>query len=311
MFGKNKSKRQVDPNSPKSRSSVPVTRYYKSSQQPTNARKTKNDSKNRSISLGNNSKAGSFFKSLPQKILTLAVVLLLLVNLTMSSSKVKVIESEQSSSYRSSEKYHEGVESLMNSNVLYKTKLTFSSSRFEAELEELYPELDYSTAVVPLAGRKLQVGLKFEKPLVRLQIKKDQQGIVGDNGKLFLITDTNTALSNFSDIPSMTIEPKVDFIEGSQVLTSAESELIELLNNEFDGSEEYRPKLDYVEFNVKNRELKAFFKGQTMYGKLTPERNSQVQVGALVATMSDFALNRGGLPVTYIDVRVDKRVFVK
>ena len=83
-----------------------------------------------------------------------------------------------------------------------------------------------------------------------------------------------------------------------------------LLISEFDGSTTYRHKVKSIEFDVQKREIRVRFEGVGYYAKLTPERESRVQVGALVSALRSTG-EQGSLPTEYIDVRVDDRVFVK
>jgi len=288
--------------------SIPVTRYYKSSVKPSNSVKNNNAHKKSGeiISILN-----EFIRKLPQRIFLLAIVALLIINTTVSSNvSVKIQDISNQNTYRPLSDYNDGINQLMNESVLYKSKFTLSSTTLESKIKELFPEVVDATVVVPLTGRKLQVGLRLGNPLIRLRLKTDKQGIVGENGKLLILTGTNTILESFSTLPSLVVEPNVDFEQGSQVLTSAETSLVSLLLAEFDGSEPYRYAISSITFQVEKREMQVNFEGKSFFAKLTPERGVRGQVGALLATLKNLQ-EQGALPGSYIDVRVEDRVFVK
>jgi len=307
MFKFGKNRRSNRKNKLSSRS-LPVTRYYK----PSNVSKKK-PARKTGADLGAGSmlnKAKATLSNLLQKILIITIIALILINTTMSSVVVKIQESEDSHSYRSLSEYNDVVTSVFSESLFNRSKLTLDSSKFESSIKDVLPEVIEVTAVIPLAGRKLQVGIKTDDPLIRLRRQTDQQGIVGKSGKLLLLTDTNLVLEGFSALPSLEVMPNVNFDRGSQVLTTSETVLISLLISEFDGSEPYRNKISSIVFDVEKRELQVMFNNVSFFAKLTPERGAREQVGSLLATLKQLA-EQGAMPSKYVDVRVDGRAFVK
>jgi hypothetical protein len=207
------------------------------------------------------------------------------------------------------EYYKEGARAIQNSSVLYRTKLTLRSDRFEEQFKGRFPEVQEVTVTYPIAGRQLIVNVILSEPLLRIVGAGNQQGIVTQDGLVSLLDESQKINESFSYLPSLSV---VDLpIElGQRVLTSEEAELLSLLVSELDGSEAYRPKISSVEFDVKKREIIVKFVDKNYFGKLTPESESRGQVGSLVAVIRDSV--EKGTPVgSYIDVRVEGRVFVK
>ena len=89
-----------------------------------------------------------------------------------------------------------------------------------------------------------------------------------------------------------------------------ETELIQTLRNEFDGSSSIRPQVNSILFDVEKREMQVRFNKASYFARVTPERDSREQVGALVATIAQLDEDND-TPNEYIDVRVEGRVFVK
>lgn len=185
-----------------------------------------------------------------------------------------------------------------------------NSSSFETKIKTMFPEVESAVVVTPLAGRRLQVGLELEKPLARLnQALSNSQAVLSYSGTVVLEDDATLINEKFAQIPSISI-PNITYSVGDQILTSSEAGLIRLLINEFDGSTPYRHKVKSIEFDVQKREIRVRFESVSYFAKLTPERESRVQVGALVSALKSMT-EQSSLPTEYIDVRVDDRVFVK
>jgi hypothetical protein len=236
-------------------------------------------------------------------------VVLIILNTTISSVSLKVQDSSLSS-YRTFEDYNYGLQKILDESIFNKSKLTLRTSKLENSIKEAFPEVSKATVIIPLAGRKLKVGLQMDQPLLRLVYQDNRQGIVGESGRLLVLTDKKVVLSSFSSLVSLIIEPNLEFVQGNQVLTTTEIELISLLLREFDGSTTYKPKTLLINFKVEKREIQVNFEGKAFFAKLTPERDAKLQIGSLVATLKQLN-EQGSEPSEYLDVRVEERVYVK
>ncbi len=242
----------------------------------------------------------------------LGIFLVLLFNLTLNQVGVKAGYTNTSnigSRYRSDQDYIKRVQAAFDDSLLYRSKLTFSAHDYEQKLLVSLPEVDAAVAVVPLVGTKLQVGLSITEPLAHVTMD-NQVAIVGENGKLLDVSDEKILNQLTASTPKLSIEPTAGSQLGSALLTSKEVLLMQLLQNEFDGSSISRPKLDSFQYDIDKRELRVSFAGKSYFAKLTTERDARLQVGALIAALKDLSQGRGADPTSYIDVRVDGRVFV-
>jgi hypothetical protein len=291
------------PNSPH----APVVRYYR----PQGA---DNSTSLRSKGVSQ-SDAGANSESFLKSILhsagrwfgVMLIVGVLIANTGVSSFGLQIIGSEQG--YRPADDYKQELQNILDSSIWYKNKLSLNSASFERQVYDRFPEVSFNSAVIPLAGRKLQVQLQFSKPLLRLIATGNKQAVLSEDGIVVRLGSAEEINASFRELPSISI-PNLNFQEGDQVLTSEEAELLSLIIAEFDGSTTLRPKTDNIEYDVSKREIKVRFKDHKYYIKMSPEREARGQVGSLVATIKNFAEN--GLQVNeYIDVRVDGRVFVR
>jgi hypothetical protein len=307
MFGRKKHQRQRRPFDPgATKRTAPILRYYKASTADKPAKRVERIKKEDGST--KKAKFDRFVKLLPQRLIFVAITGLLIINTTLSSAKVTKID-DKGIAYRTTQEYKDGVNDVFSSSLLHKSKVTVDSDSFEKQVTEKFPEVSRAVAVVPLAGRELQVNLEFSKPLLRLTTVDKQQGIVGAEGNFILLGDTSSSAS-FDRIPVLSLQVQPELQQGSQLLTSVETALLKLLISELDGSEPYRHKVKSVLFDVAKREMQVRFDGVAYYAKITPERESRGQVGALVATLKQLTA-QSIIPAQYIDVRVEDRTFVQ
>lgn len=310
-----KRQRQNEAETMRTRRSLPVDRYYSSSR---TKRKSGRDS--RELLQGRRApridtdrlrrSSGRIFTRILQWGGTLGIAAVLLYNIVLSGVGVKVQSLPSPyGNFRSNEEYVGIVEEVYARSLFNKSKLTLDSTRFEEELLAELPEAENTVAVVPLAGTKLQVGIEFATPVLRVQLGNLKQGVIGENGNLLYQSDTTDILSKFARLPLINPEPDIEVGVGDRMLTSNEVALLRLLMSEFDGSSVHRPSVASIVHSVEKREFRVSFEGVSYFAKLTSEREARPQVGALVATIED--LERRGQPAgQYIDVRVEGRVFI-
>ncbi len=285
-------------------------RYYRppisgKSQRTTNDKPVSNNSRTNS-----ESSRTSVFSLIYRWFGIIIILFLIVANTTISDAIVKINSDSQANLYRSLEEYREGINNIFESNFKNRSKFMLNSSSFETKIKTMFPEVESAVVVTPLAGRRLQVGLELEKPLARLnQALSNSQAVLSYSGTVVLEDDATLINEKFAQIPSISI-PNITYSVGDQILTSSEAGLIRLLINEFDGSTPYRHKVKSIEFDVQKREIRVRFESVSYFAKLTPERESRVQVGALVSALKSMT-EQSSLPTEYIDVRVDDRVFVK
>ncbi len=292
------------------KSSAPIMRYYRPAAGVKNQRTIdKTKSKNNFRSTPESSRT-SIFGLIYRWFGIIVIIFLVVANTTLSDAIVKMNGDNQTNMYRPLEEYSEGINSIFKSSVKNRSKFTLNSTTFEAKIKNEFPEVKGAVVVTPLAGRRLQVGLVLEQPLARLnQSLSNSQAVLSESGTVVLEDDATVINEQFAKIPSLSI-PNINYSVGDQILTSSEADLIKLLVSEFDSSDPYRHKVKSIEFDVQKREIRVRFDGAGYFAKLTPERESRAQVGALVSALKSLS-ERGEMPSEYIDVRVDDRVFVK
>lgn len=291
------------------RRSLPVDRYYSS----TSLSRVRNDQRTNSYTdhqKRSSISSGRFLNKLAHWAGAGAIILIIVLNTTLGSVGIKpTLDSEIRHGFRSDDEYRQAVQQVFQESYFNRLKLTFDSKRFEQKVVAALPEAVRATAVVPLVGTKLQVGLTISKPASRLLIDAQSQGVIGEDGRVLLTEESNAITKSFSNTPLLTIEPAVDTTAGMQLLTSEETSLIGLLRSEFDGSSADRPLFKSAIYHVQKRQIDVFFSGVNYYAKVSTERDGRTQVGSLVAAVKQL-MSEKHMPANYIDVRAEGRVFV-
>lgn len=235
-------------------------------------------------------------------LILLAISGLLLVNITIG--KAVFIDAPADNPYRDSEIYVQAAQDILNENVSFMTKVTFQSEDYEQRFIERFPEVSSLSAVVPIAGRELQLSMKMQEPVAVLMADNNEY-YVTQSGQIVETPKANT------EYPIISLQEPPRITNGGQLLTSSEAELINLLSREFDGSSSVRPKLASILYDIRKREMQVRFRDVPYYAKVTSEAEAGEQVGALVATIADVGENKIAAPNSYIDARVPGRVFVR
>lgn len=289
-----------------SKTNTPVMRYYRPAQNSTNRPKLNKKDYDSSDKSSDHS-LKRFFHLVGQWAGVLLIVFVLVANTGINDVGVHVVGSDQQ--YRSANTYTQGMEEILKSSILYRNKLTLSSADIEDKVRAKFPEISAVTAVIPLAGRRLQINVEYSKPLARLLVGGNQQAVISEQGYVIQIETAEKINSKFKNLPSLSI-PNLKVQSGDRILTGVESGLITLASREFDGSNDNRPAIESIEYEVLKREMKVRFSGKNFFAKLTPERDSRLQIGSLVATMKN-ATEKGIAVSEYLDVRVDGRVYLR
>lgn len=306
LINRKKRKSERQSRSVERHSSAPIVRYYRPAPQDSSLNKARSqniDREEQSKNKGSISVINLFIRWSGFIIIGLLLVLNTTIGDVSISAKIPEGWPITADNYKS------GIKSILNESVWNRSKATMSSSRFEQKIKQKFPEVESATAIVPLAGRRLQVNLTFAEPIARVITTNNEQALMSKNGIVMLKQDATKINSSFSFLPALSI-PSLPINVSEQIMTQEEVMLVSLLTAEFDGSQDARPKLRTIEFDAKKREMKIRFDGKNYYAKLTSDREPRLQVGSLVATLVNSA-EQGIVISEYVDVRVDGRVFIK
>ncbi len=243
-------------------------------------------------------------------IVVLFSVLIFFATTLSSTPDVKIAESNFQ--FRSTSEYQERASSLLNENVLRKSKILFRSQDFEASMIERFPEISAIDAIVPLGGRNLTVSMSLSEPLAVVS-NGSEKGIVDENG--FLVSKDTENQKNLYTIRFTT--PQDTFDVGSRIFTTEEVNQLQLLSKELSDIElDYKGKkltglnVTEVLFNVRDGQFEVKLAEVPYIIKLSAYADSEEQVGATKVTLLELHNELKKPPVKYLDARVPGRVFV-
>lgn len=232
--------------------------------------------------------------------LIVAVFVFLAVSATTLSAVPHLKLEAEVNLFRDRQEYSFKAHQILGSNFLYRSKLFFRSSEYEARMRQEFPEIEDIEAIVPLVGRDLNVMVSLSRPLAKVFNGQDS-GIVDSNG---LLTAINSSEAVPDPLIKMVLGAEQDnFQVGSRLLTESEISLLKLLVANNIRVKEVLFHIDIGQFEVSL--IDAAYKI-----RLSTHADPAEQVGAFRATISQLT-KTNQLPQEYIDVRVPGRVFVK
>jgi cell division septal protein FtsQ len=220
-----------------------------------------------------------------------------------------VIELRKSNAqYYEESVYQQAAQQLLSSNVLNRSKILFQDVSFERQLKDRFPEISSARPLIPLGGRNLTLVITVSEPFAYVSSGSDT-GVVNNEGVLVVKNSKSVPEDLFN---LRFTEPQSNFEVGSRILTSAEVELLRLLQSEIqtvEFSDASRAEIKEVLFNVSQGQIEARLNGKPFFIRLSTYAEAGVQVGAVKATLRQLD-NTNSLPTQYIDVRVPGRAFI-
>lgn len=272
------------------------THYYgKEQQRHTISRK--DESKPRETVRQSSAKASS----IPTYLAIIVIITSLLYSSFISSTPIVLVPSQQG--LRDKSFYQQQASEVISHSIFNKSKFTFDSRSFKEQLMTLSPEVDDVTVHIPLTGRKLVVGLVFERPAYVFTVSgKDY--VVGANGVILAEAKdvTTTARENLrilEDKAPLTVSV------GKPVLLTSDIAFIDTVYAELTAK---GTVIDKMVLPQGAGELYVYVKDNNYFIKLSLSGDARQQAGAYSAVMKTLG---DAKPNEYVDVRVGERVFVK
>jgi hypothetical protein len=192
---------------------------------------------------------------------------------------------------------------ILNSSVFNRSKMTFDSRSFENDFMSEIPEIKDVTVHIPLVGKKLVVGLAFERPAYIFTV----------SGKDYVVGESGVILANASDVDALKLanlrrledKAPLQVTVGKPVLLTSDIAFIDTVYSELTG---HTVGIDHMVLPQGAGELYVYPTGANYFIKFSLSGDAKQQAGAYFAVMK----NRGdAIPNEYVDVRIGERVFVK
>lgn len=245
----------------------------------------------------------SFLKKLRlvPTLIALGVILLSVVYSTTLSTNPIVKFVGEMSPYQSRQSYEKGIETILGSSLWNHSKLTLDTAPTEAAITKQFPEFDLATVSIPIIGRRPTVTVHAREPALVLTTKTNSY-VLDTTGKI--VSQSNQLASGLlANLPTVQDQSGVKLAIGDQALTSA---TINFINN-------IRAQLAAKQLTISGLtlppggyEIDVHIKDISYYLKTESSGDARLQIGAFLA-----AKDSGLAPSTYMDVRVEEKVFYK
>lgn len=302
MFKRKKNNRTVRPGEYQRR--ISATSYYRPAPQPAASGKKKSPVVG-AVSYGSEERFTITSLINNAIIIVLAVIVFLATTLTTTP---KVLLDENQFAYRPVESYTRKSQSLLGSNLQWRSKLLFRSKEYEAQLLDAFPELAAVEAVVPIENRKITQHMRVSPPVAAMTLAKGGTGVITEAG--VLVETDGASVSDLVPVTFTVLPPNL--VNGSNVLTSQEIEALALLQKELRSASKLlvKPELKEVVIGTETGQMSVYFKNVPYYLKLTMHADSRDQIGSALVMMKHLQV-LGEVPSSYIDVRVPGRAFTR
>ncbi len=204
----------------------------------------------------------------------------------------------------SKEFYTSQVGAVLNSSVFNHSKLTLNIRAFKAAIQAKLPEVSDVTVSIPLIGRKPIVGLSIIPAQYLLSLPDASSYIVGATG-VVLANARGLASSSYSNLQVLQEDVPLKVNVGKAIMTETDINFIQTVAANLHSAGQ---TVSSLELPVGASELFVHLKGESYVIKFALNRDARQQVGAYLAVKNKLG---GNVPMSYVDVRIGERVYVK
>lgn len=239
---------------------------------------------------------------IPLALMIIAIIGIVAFSTTLSSSPVVVMAGGESP-YNEMTEYKKGISSIFSKSVLYKSKLTISSSKIESEVLKNFPELDSVRVILPIVGRRPVVTIHARQPV--LQYKTQNRILVIDAAGFAVCEIDQVEETLRQTLILVEDSTNVDAEVGSKVFTSEAVAFADSFKQQLMAK---GITIDKIVLPAVANELDFYLKGSKYYVKADYTGDSRLQAGSYLAVKDKFG---SSTPQEYVDVRVEEKAFYK
>lgn len=206
---------------------------------------------------------------------------------------------------RSDSEYLDSVNSFIDSSVLNQSKITFDNDGLIKKLKEDFPEIQTVELSTSIFTDVLTARISITKPVFALETS-NKIVIVGENGVALSVNDKSQANDTKGlkrVVDSSGVEPEL----GKPVFPKEQALFIAIVNEQL---EKQSINVSSLEVTTSPYDLHVRLEGRGYYVKFNILEDPLQQAGALASFIKNQE-SRGVVPVEYVDVRVEERLFYK
>lgn len=207
---------------------------------------------------------------------------------------------------RSQAQYQEIIQNEWKSSILYRSKLTVSTTDIRNNLSDQLTEIEKIEINLPLIGHRPKLVLTPAKPQLKY-ISTSGSFYVSSSGYV-LANSTAIKENTILGLPEVHDETDLKSEPGKQILTEVEVRYLNQLHRLLTG-QNLKVKSMSLPKNAAN-EVDIRLEGVGYYIKFSTLGDVRQGVGSYLVVKSKLDAE-GKIPQQYVDVRVDEKVFVK
>jgi hypothetical protein len=234
-------------------------------------------------------------------LIAVGAILLSVVYSTTLTTTPGIIFAGDQSVYHSIAEYKLGISKILTSSIMNKSKLTINATATEQAIVKVFPELDVVKLGLPIVGRRPTVTLHVRKPALILTTRTNSF-VLDSNGKA-VATTTQLISSITGSLLTAQDQSGLALRVGDQALTSETMDFIANIQAQLTAK-----SLTIAGLTLPRggNQIDVRIKDVGYYIKTDSSGDARVQIGDFLA-----AKESGTVPVEYMDVRVEEKVFYK
>lgn len=257
--------------------------------------------------VGRTAKAKNFIKHLPTYLALLVIVASVIYAFSLSSQARVVILNEQQNDTdgyvrETTEVYEAEIAKMLSKSVFSGNKATVNTESLERDISQRFAEVTDVAVVLPLLGRNPAVYLRVAEPSLKMK----------SGSKTFIIDEKGRAIADFDgvktppkDLIAINDKSGVEIELGKTVLTE---DNVTFMREFFQQLKRREISVKTMELPPSANELRIHLTNSRYYIKANLIGEARAQAGSFLATRQHL-INKNIVPKSYVDVRVEERVY--
>ncbi len=276
--------------------------YYARGTSPSSA----NIGRKGEINVGKNKSFRLKLSHFPSYVALIVIIVALGYSCVLQPNPKIIIVNVPDSVHRDSKAYKDSVNMIWKKSLFSRTKITISTVEVRKEISKSFPEIGDIKIELPLLGRRAKVVLTPVKPAIQL-VSVNGSFYVDSNGKV--LGKTSELIKNdIRNLPFIRDESGISSDPGKIIIPGPDAKF---LQNLFDQLQAQNVAVESITLPV-GAAIQANLKvvGQPYYVKFILDSDPRQAVGTYLAAKAKLD-SKGILPLEYLDVRVEEKVFYK
>lgn len=239
----------------------------------------------------------------PQLVFTLTVIFSIGYVLSLSQNPRIVITDQSNQTFITPETYRSQIKKILLNSPLNYSKISINTKSVAREIEQMFPEIQSSSVVLPLLNRRPIVHLRMSTPGAVVHTA-DGVFVMDTSGRAIMkesqLSDQIKAkLPKIQDQSQFKVELGKGIVQKADVIFIT-TIISELTKNKYEVREVILPP--------SANEVQFYLNGKPFYIKANLSLEPLQQVGTFLALQNKL-INENLQPTQYIDVRVEERAY--